>query len=314
MIASAASAAVAASGKVFAGNYPDHTITMYVGFAPGGGTDVTARLVSKPLSLSIKQSVVVENKPGAAGTLATSFVERASPDGYTILMDASGAFIHNILKSNYAYEPLAVSTPISGATRTPVVMIVNKDFPVNTVEEFVKLAKEKHLSYGSDGVAGTTHLCGEYFARSAGIELLHVPFSGAGPSVVATVSGQVDANFPTMPSALAMIRSGKLKALAVSGNKRSPVLPDVPTFDELGFKDFDFICWFGVVGPKGIAQDVVAKLNGGFQSALKEKEVRENIEGQGMEVMLTSPKEWLDFMAQDAETIKRMARFGNLQL
>ncbi|NGM87025.1 tripartite tricarboxylate transporter substrate binding protein [Parapusillimonas sp. SGNA-6] len=313
-----ASAGLTAAGPriLFAEDYPTRPLSVIVGFSPGGGTDVTARIVSSRMSAAFGQPIVVENKPGAAGTLAAGQVERAAPDGYTVLMNASGAFIHSILKSNFSYEPLNVCTPIAGVTKTPVVMLVNNALPVNNVAEFVELARKKAggLSYGSDGVAGTTQLCGEYFNTLAGIKLLHVPFKGAGQSVVATVAGQVDANFPTLPSAMSMLRAGKVKALAVSGTERSKVLPDVPTFDELGYKDFDFLCWFGLVGPKGIRADIVDKLNGVTQEALADQKVRESIEAQGMETMPGSAKEWLEFMDRDAKNIQRMAKVSNLQL
>ncbi len=311
-----ATAGIAAPRILFAQNYPTRPLSVIVGFSPGGGTDVTARIVSTRMSSAFGQPIVVENKPGAAGTLAAGQVERSAPDGYTILMNASGAFIHSILKSDFSYDPLNVCTPIAGVTKTPVVMLVNNALPVSNVAEFVKLAREKAggLSYGSDGVAGTTQLCGEYFNTLAGIKLLHVPFKGAGPSVVATAAGQVDANFPTLPSALNMLRAGKVRALAVSGSERSKILPDIPTFEELGYKDFDFLCWFGFVGPKSVPADIVRKLNDITQQALQDPAIQESIESQGMETMPGSSKEWLDFMVRDAENIKRMAKVSNLQL
>ncbi|HWL28509.1 MAG TPA: tripartite tricarboxylate transporter substrate binding protein [Burkholderiaceae bacterium] len=313
-----ASAGLAAAGPriLFAQDYPTRPLSVIVGFSPGGGTDVTARIVSTRMSAAFGQPIVVENKPGAAGTLAAGQVERATPDGYTVLMNASGAFIHSILKSDFSDDPLNVCTPIAGVTKTPVVMLVNNALPVDSVADFVKLAREKPggLSYGSDGIAGTTQLCGEYFNTLAGIKLLHVPFKGAGQSVVATVAGQVDANFPTLPSAMSMLRAGKVKPLAVSGTERSKVLPDVPTFDELGYKDFDFLCWFGLVGPKGIPADIVQKLNGVTQEALADQKVKESIEAQGMETMPGTAKEWLEFMDRDAKNIQRMAKVSNLQL
>ena len=307
--------ALAAPMVLRAEQYPARPITMVVGFSPGGGTDVTARIVSTRMSELLGQSIVVENKPGAAGTLAVGQIERAPADGYSILLNASGAFIHSILKSDFNYKPLEVSTPIAAMTKTPIVLLVNNSLPVNSVEEFVELAKKKEfgVSYGSDGVAGTTQLCGEYFSTLAGIKLLHVPFKGAGQSVVATVGGQVDSNFPTLPSALSMIRAGKVKPLAVSGMERSPTLPDIPTFDELGYEDFDFLCWFGLIGPKGIPADIVHKLNDATQNALRDPEVQRSIHSQGMEPMFGSADEWLEFMGRDAQNIERMARVSNLE-
>ncbi|WP_459617011.1 Bug family tripartite tricarboxylate transporter substrate binding protein [Bordetella sp. 2513F-2] len=311
-----AAAAISVPKIAFAQGYPSRPVTIIVGFSPGGGTDVTARIVSKKMSTLFGQPLVVENKPGAAGTLASGQVERAAADGYTILMNASGAFIHSILKAGHSYDPLAVCTPIAAVTKTPVVMLVNNSVPVSNVSDFVGLARQKEhrLSYGSDGIAGTTQLCGEYFSKLAGIKLLHVPFKGAGDSVVAAVSGQVDANFPTLPSALPMLRAGKVKALAVSGQQRSKTLPDIPTFEELGYPDFDFLCWFGFVGPKGMPQEVIAKLNNVTQRSIEDESVRQSIESQGMETMPGSAEEWLDFMVKDAENIKRMAKLSNLKI
>jgi len=311
-----AAAAISVPRLALAQGYPARPVTVIVGFSPGGGTDVTARIVSKKMSTLFGQPLVVENKPGVAGTLATGQVERAAADGYTILMNASGAFIHSILKAGDSYDPLAVCTPIAAVTKAPVVMLVNPSVPVDNVGDFVKLARQKEhrFSYGSDGIAGTTQLCGEYFSKLAQIKLLHVPFKGAGDSVVATVSGQVDANFPTLPSALPMLRAGKVKALAVSGRQRSKILPDIPTFEELGYPDFGFLCWFGFVGPKGMPQEVVAQLNKVTQQAIEDPSVQQSIESQGMETMPGTAKEWLDFMVNDAKDIKRMARLSNLQI
>lgn len=311
-------AGLAAAGPrvLLAQGYPTRPLSVIVGFSPGGGTDVTARIVSTRMSSAFGQPIVVENKPGAAGTLAAGQVERAAPDGYTVLMNASGAFIHSILKSNFSYGILDVCTPIAAVTKTPVVMLVNSSVPVDNVADFVKLARENkdELSYGSDGIAGTTQLCGEYFNTLAGIKLLHVPFKGAGQSVVATASGQVDANFPTLPSAMSMLKAGKVRALAVSGSERSKILPDIPTFEELGYKDFDFLCWFGLVGPKGVPADIVRKLNDLTQETLQDPEIQASIESLGMETMLGSSDEWLDYMVKDAENIERMAKVSNLQL
>lgn len=311
-----ATAAISIPRISFAKSYPTRPVSVIVGFSPGGGTDVTARIVSKKMSTLFGQPLVVENKPGAAGTLAAGQVERAAADGYTILMNASGAYIHSILKAGDSYDPLAVCTPIAAVTKAPVVMLVNSSVPANNVGDFVKLARqeENRFSYGSDGIAGTTQLCGDYFSKLADIKLLHVPFKGAGDSVVATVSGQVDANFPTLPSALPMLRAGKVKALAVSGPERSKILPDIPTFEELGYKDFGFLCWFGFVGPQGMPADIVNQLNGVTQEAIQDKEVQDSIESQGMETMPGTAKEWLDFMVKDAQNIKRMARLSNLQV
>lgn len=310
-----AMAGTSISPWLFAREFPSRPIKMVVGFSPGGGTDVTARIISTKLSELLGSSVVVENKTGAAGTLAASQVERAAPDGYTMLLNASGTYIHSIVHSNYAYKPLAVSTPIAAVCTTPVVLIVNKDIPVKDLEEFVKLAGQKdgHLTFGSDGVLGTAQLNGEYFCKLAGIKMLHVPFRGSGESVVAAVSGQVDAGFPTLPATLQMLKAGKVRALAVTGPRRSKILPDVPTFEELGYKDFDFLCWFGLIGPQGMPADVVKKLNNVTQQALQDPVIQKSIENQGMEAMFGNSEEWLKFMVDDAEKIKRMAIASNLK-
>ena len=297
-------------------NYPTRPISVWVGYPPGGGTDVTARIITAQMSSQLGQPIVVENKPGVAGALAATQIARSPADGYSILLNASGAFINLVLRSGFKYNPSHEGTPIASVAQAPVVLVVNNDLPVNNVNDFIQLAQEKpeNISYGSDGLAGTTQLSAEFFSKIAGISMLHVPFKGAGPSVMATVAGQVNANFPTLPSAMAMIRAKRVKPLAVSGLTRTKILPDVPTFEELGYRGFDFLCWFGFVGPKGIAPSIVERLNAATHKSLQHPEVIKSIQNQGMEVKVSTPAEWLDFMMKDAKNIERMAKVSNLQI
>lgn len=299
--------------EAFAQSYPSKPVRIVVGFSPGGGTDVTARLVALKLSVELGQSVVVENRTGASGMIAGDYVARQPADGYTVLMVASTTFINSVLRGQDLERDL---TPVSLATTAPMVMVVHPSVPAHNVKELIGLARSQpgKLNYGSDGVGGTTHLCGELFNMLAKVKLVHVPYKGAGDSVLATVSGQVDLNMPSAPASLPMIRADKLRALAVSSPKRSSLLPALPTLDESGLAGFDVTTWFGVLAPAAVPKDIIAQLNAALIKVVNTPEMKEAINKQGMETQTNSPEQFTAFMRRQSRTIAQLVKSAGMKI
>ena len=233
---------LASSATTWAQEWPSRPVHLMVGFAPGGGTDIVGRALAQRMGENLKQSIVVENKAGAAGTIAADYVAKAAPDGYTLLMGHSNSnAISPFVLSNVPYDPATDFTPITYLGYVPNVLVVNAALPVNSVAELIALAKTKpgQLTYGSSGIGSTQHLAGALFAKISGVTLNHIPYKGSGQAIVDLLSGQITMNFDTLPPVLEHIKSGKLRALAISTPKRLPQLPNVPTFAEVGINGFD---------------------------------------------------------------------------
>ena len=294
-------------------SYPNKPVRLMVGFAPGGGTDVTSRLVAQKLSAQLGQSVVVENRAGASGAIAAEFVARSPADGYMLLMVASTTFINSVLRAQDMERDL---TPVSLATTAPMVLVVHPSVPARNVKELIALARSRpgQLNYGSDGVGGTTHLCGELFNLLAKVKLVHVPYKGAGESVLATVSGQVDLNMPSAPASLPMIRGGKLRALAVTSPTRSSLLPELPSLDELGLAGFDVTTWFGVLAPAAVPKDIIAQLNAAIVKVVNTPEMKEAINKQGMETQTNSPEQFTAFMRRQSVQISKLVKSSGIKI
>ena len=293
-------------------SFPAKPVRMMVGFSPGGGTDVTARLVAQKLSALLGQSVVVENRAGAAGAIAAEFVARSPADGYMLLMVASTTFINSVLRGQNLERDL---TPVSLATTAPMVMVVHPSVPTQNVKDLIALARTRpgKLNYGSDGVGGTTHLCGELFNLLANVKLVHVPYKGAGDSILATAGGQVDMNFASAPATLPLLNAGKFRALAVSSPKRSSLLPALPTLDESGLAGFDVTTWFGVLAPAAVPKDVIAQLSAAIAKVVNTPEMKEAINKQGMETQANSPEQFAEFMRRQSGTIARLVEKAGMK-
>lgn len=242
--------------------YPGRPVTIVVAFAPGGMTDIVGRLVAAELSETFKQSFVVENRPGAAGQIATEYVARKPADGYTLLLSATGHVIGPAVQKSVRYRPVLDFEPIALIAKAPNMLVVNPSVPVNTVPEFVKWAKEQgSVPYGSAGAGGSTHLAGELFRHMSGAPLVHVPYKGASPSTQAVVAGQIPVVFQDSMSVSAFVAAGKLRPIAVTSAERSKLFPDVPTIAEAGYKNFDAYTWLGLYAPAGTPQTIVTRLN-----------------------------------------------------
>ena len=250
------------AAPVQADTYPDKPVTLVVAFAPGGMTDIVGRLVAAELSQSLKQSFVVENRPGAAGQIATEYVARKPADGYTLLLSATGHVIGPAVQKSVRYRPVQDFEPIALIAKAPNMLVVNPSVPVHTVPEFVKWAKAQgSVPYGSAGAGGSTYLAGELFRHMTGAPMVHVPYKGASPSTNAVVAGQIPVVFQDSMSVSAFVGAGKLRAIAVTGAERSKLFPEVPTIAEAGYKNFDAYTWLGLYAPAGTPKEIVTRLN-----------------------------------------------------
>jgi len=268
-------------------NYPARPIKIVVPFAPGGTTDMLARLVGQRLTQSWGQPVVIENKPGAGATLGADIVAKSAPDGYTLLM---GAAHHTIAQQVYAKIPYHFDrdfAPITMVAMVPNMVVVNSEVPAKNIAEFIALAKTQpgKLNYGSAGAGTAHHLIGEMFKLRAGVDLVHVPYKGSSPAVADLLSGQVQLMFDTVTSGLPQVKAGKLRALAVTTAKRSSVMPDVPSLSETALPGFDVGTWFGLLAPAATPPAIVQKLNAEIVKIIQQPDVRKQMLEAGSEPM-----------------------------
>ena len=273
--------------------YPVKPIRMIVGFAPGGGTDLTARPVAQKLSEVLGQQVIVENRPGAGGNIATEQVARAAPDGYTLLMGTIAALaINPSLYGNLRFDPETDLAPVIQVVDATNVLALHPSVPANSVKELIALAKEKTLSAGSSGVGATGHLAIELFNLMAGVKLLHVPYKGGGPAMSDLVGGQVNLIFATAASAVPHLRSGRIKGIAVTTAKRSALLPDLPTISEAGLAGFDANNWYGLVVPARTPRAIIDQLNTEVTKILAMPDVKTILFNQGLDPAPGTPEQF----------------------
>jgi tripartite-type tricarboxylate transporter receptor subunit TctC len=286
-----------ASANLSAQPYPYRPIRLVVGFQAGGGVDMSARTVGQPLSGSLGQSVVVDNKPGAAGNIAAALVAKATPDGYTLLM-ANSTIASPTLFKNLAFDVRKDLDPVSLVAIGPSVLVVHPAVPARNVKDLIALAraKPKQLTYGSGGVGNVTHLEMEIMNAMVGVQMTHVPFKGSAPSLVALVSGEVQAVFSSIPSALGQIRAGRIRPLGVSIMKRSSVLPEVPTIHESGVPGFDAASWYAVFAPARTPKATVTLLSKEIVRIMNTPDVRQRFANDGFEPAGTSPAEFAKFL------------------
>lgn len=274
-------------------NFPSKPIKLIVPFAAGGPTDVTARIFAKAISEELKQAVVVENRPGAGGTLGGSMVSRATPDGYTLLWGGTStmAVAPSLFKS-LPYEPLTSFQPVSRAVQGPLVLVINSQLPVQNVQELVAYAKKNpaKINYGSAGLGSIIHLTGEMFKSRAGIDIVHVPYRGNGFVMTDLSSGVVQMAFIALGHVLPHLRDGHVRALAITSKERNSLAPDLPTLNESGFAGFESEEWFGLMAPVGIPADALSRLNQAFRKASSRPDVRNNVSALGYESVEESPQ------------------------
>jgi tripartite-type tricarboxylate transporter receptor subunit TctC len=312
----AALALLAANGVQAQSGYPNHPITMVVGFAPGGGTDAVARILAKNLGESLGQQVVVENKAGAGGNIATEAVARAAPDGYTILLGSVGSLaVAPHVISNLGYAPLRDFAPITMAVVFSNVLVVQAALPIQNLGDFVKLAKEKPgtVTFGSSGILGAGHLAGELLKIRANIDILHVPYKGGGPAMQGMLGGQVTSIFATPVSSGGQVKAGKIRAIATTGPKRAALLPDVPTVAESGYPGFEAMNWYAYLAPAKTPKDIVERLNRELVKALKDPVVVDLLHKQGLEPSPSSSAELAQYMQREYETWGKVVKQAGIQ-
>ena len=288
-----------------ADNYPNRSITMVVAFPAAGTTDILARLIGQKLTEKFKQTVVVENRPGAGGNIGTAYVAKAPPDGYTIMMGTIGTqAINPSLYKKMPYDAAKDFVPITRAAMVPNLLVVNKDAPYNTLAEMMAFGKANpgKLTYGSSGNGTTLHLSGELFNLMSGSKITHIPYKGSTPAVADLLGGQISMIFDNMPSVIQQVKSGRLKALAVTSAQRNPQLPEIPTIQELGVAGYEVWSWFGLLAPAATPKPIVDKLNANIVDIIKQPDVQAKIIELGAVPVPETSAEFGAFI--EAETVK----------
>jgi tripartite-type tricarboxylate transporter receptor subunit TctC len=295
-----AGAAVAAPSLAWSETYPVRPIHMVVGFAAGGGADIMARLIGQALSERLGQQIVVDNRPGAATNIATEVVVKAAPDGYTLLLANSPNTINATFYDNLSFDFMRDVAPVASIGRVPLVMVVNPALPAKTVPEFIAYAKANpgKVNMGSGGNGAPDHMSGELFKAMAGVGILHVPYRGVAPAIADLLGGQVQVIFGTMPAVIALIKSGKLRALAVTTAARSDQLPDVPTIGEF-VPGYEASQWYGIGAPKGTPAEVIARLNRETNAVLADPKMQARLAELGASVLPGSPADFGKLIADE---------------
>jgi len=306
-----------AAAPALAQTFPSKPIRIVVPFAPGGNVDITARTVAPELSALLGQPVIVDNKPGAGGTIGANEVAKAAADGYTLLMGSNSTIsVAPALYPNNPYNPVRDFAPISNLAQVPFVLVVHPGVPANNVRELVALAREKpgQLSMASAGTGSSNHLVGELFQAQTGVRLNHIPYKGSGQALNDLLAGQVSVMFDQLTSASANIKAGKLRALAVSSTVRSATLPDVPTFAEAGISGFDFTNVTGLLAPAGTPPEVIARLHAAAVKAVESKAVRDRFAAMGVIAVGDRPEQFGAFIREDFARWTKVVKDGNIKV
>jgi tripartite-type tricarboxylate transporter receptor subunit TctC len=291
-------------------NYPSQPIRLIAPFPPGGSVDITARLIAEPLAALLGQRIIVDNRSGASGNIGMEAAARAAPDGYTLVLNTIPLVTNQAMFPNLTWDPIRDFTAIGMVSTSPHVVVVPGKSPITSIDQLVKTARSSpgKLSYASAGVGTTFHLCAELFKDQTQTFILHVPYRGGGPAVLDTLAAQVDLSFPTLAAAVPHVKSGALRALAVTSVQRSPLMPDVPTLQEAGLKDFQFSQWQAVLAPAKTPPAIVARLNAALNEVLRSKEVVEKFQGQAFDPLITSPEEAGRYIAEEAKRLSRVIK------
>jgi tripartite-type tricarboxylate transporter receptor subunit TctC len=313
-LAASAAALPAVSRIARAQTYPARPVRLVVGFAAGGGVDISARLIGQWLSERLGHQFVVDNRPGAGSNIAAEAVVKSPPDGYTLLMVSSGNAVNATLYAKLKFNFIRDIAPVAGIMRVPNIVVVNPSVPAKTVPEFIAYAKANpdKLSMASGGSGSSSHMAGELFTMMAGVNLVHVPYRGNGPALTDLLGGQVQVMFPTMPSSIEYVRAGSLRALAVTTAARSEARPDIPTVGDF-LPGYESSQWYGVGGPMNTPAEIVAKLNQEINSALADPAMKARLADIGGEVFAGSPADFGKLITEETEKWAKVIRVANIK-
>lgn len=319
MLVWSAIACFAVINQTHAQPYPTKPVRLIVPFPPGGPRDTQARLIGPRLTAAWGQQVVIDNRAGANGIIGTEIAAKAPPDGHTLLIVSVGFATADLLYGKLPYEPLRDFAPITLLTHGPAILVVNNTVPAKSLKELIEYARARpgQLRYGSSGNGSPSHLEVELLASMTGLQFTHVPYKGMAPALTDVLGGQTQMSMPTIPGGLPHVQSGRLRALGVSGAKRSPAAPDIPTIAEAGVPGFEASNWYGLVAPRGTPRNVIAQINQEFVRVLAIPELRAKLLAMGMEAESSSPEAFSDYMKNDAikwgKIIKAVALRGERQ-
>jgi tripartite-type tricarboxylate transporter receptor subunit TctC len=296
--------------------FPHKPITLVVPFAPGGGNDILARAIAPRMAQVLGQTIVIDNKPGAGGNLGTDAVARATADGHTIVIASSQVTMNPFLDMKLPFKIERDFEPIGLVAAVPMVLVANVGEPYKSLPEFIAhgRAHPGKLGYSSPGNGTPQHLAGEVFAKLVKIEMLHVPYRGTGPSISDLIAGQVQVSFATFASVAPHVQAGKLRALGIAGQKRTPLMPELPTFGDAGVKNFDAGLWYSLLAPAKTPKAVIDKLNEAMLAALKDPAVARQLEQQGFETQSSSPAELKAFIAKELERWERVIKDNQIKV
>lgn len=296
--------------------YPSAAVRMIVPFPPGGGTDYSARLIGQKLSELWGQPVVIENRPGASTIIGSDLVAKAAPDGYTLIMGSVNHTINPSLIAKLPYDTIRDFSPITVCVTSSYVLVVHPSLPAKSVKELIALARARpgEINYSSSGSSGPQHLAGELFKMMAQVDIVHVPYKGGGPAATALVGGHVQLQFSTPVSALPHLRSGRLRALAVTSLERSEAFPQLPTISEAALPGYEAVTWWGLLGPAGMPREVVTKVHADVVKVLAQPDTREKLAGQGVSPAGTSPEDFGAMIERDIEKLGKIVKAANVRL
>jgi tripartite-type tricarboxylate transporter receptor subunit TctC len=296
------------------GKYPTKPIRMIVPFAPGGGTDIVARVIAQKMTETLGQSIIVDNRPGAGGTVGAETAVRASPDGYTLIM-VSGSYATNAAVYKLAYDPVNDIQPIAIIGESAFVLSLHPSVAAKTVGDLIGLAKSKPgaLNYGSTGTGGVTHLASELFDLLAGTRMTHIPFKGTGPALSALLGNQIQVMFAALPAALPHVKANRLRGLGVSSAKPGSALPGIPPIGET-VKGYEVVLWWGVFGPKGLPKDIVSVWNSGIEQTLKTKDMQDRLASEGIEPLGGPPERFRAAMRRDVDKWRKVVSQAKISI
>ena len=302
---------------LFAQDYPKRPVRLIVPFPPGGGNDIVARAVAQELAKSLGQPFVVENKPGAGGAIGAELAARSPADGYTLFLGGVGSHVVNpSLHAKLSYDPISDFAPVTLIASAPSVLVVNPSLQATSVAEFTALAKANpgKLNYASNGNGSSAQLAAVLYESMAGVRMMHVPYKGVAAALVDVMSGEVQLMFGTLVAIIPHIKAGRLRALAVTGKRRSPLLPDVPTLAESGLPGYEAGSWYGILAPAGTPGAIVARLNAEINNAIRQPEIRERLAAEGAELIGGSPDDFASHIGTELSRMKKLVRDAGIRM